>query len=95
MRSKTPGLRTPTAVQDSGNPIGRHLEPPAKLGRAHAKLRELLGQMFSWVNRAACHIVFPARIDNLDIDVSGPAVRSFETYAPRRHYVKRNAARWW
>ena len=42
-------------VQDSGDPVGRHLELPAKLGSAHAEFLELLGEMLAGMNCTACH----------------------------------------
>ena len=49
----------PLAVQDSGDPVGRHLELPAKLGSAHAKFLELFGEAFAGMNGGACHALFP------------------------------------
>ena len=46
------------AIQYPGNPVSRHFELPSEFGRTHGKLPELLGEMFSWVNRASCHTVF-------------------------------------
>lgn len=43
------------AVQDSGDPVGRDLESPAELRRAHAKFLELLGDVLAWMDSAACH----------------------------------------
>ena len=51
----------PLAVQDSGNPVGRDLEPPAELGGAHAEFLELLGEVFSGMDSGACHALFPYR----------------------------------
>ena len=49
----------PLAVQDSGDPVGRHLELPAKLGSAHAEFLELFGEMLAWMDSGACHALFP------------------------------------
>jgi hypothetical protein len=45
----------PLTVQDSGDPIGWHVELPAKLGSAHAEFLELFGEVFAGMNCTAWH----------------------------------------
>src|SRR5450759_2601930 len=43
------------AVQNSGYPVGRHLELSAEFGSAHTEFRELFGEMLAGMNCTASH----------------------------------------
>ncbi|OGT83056.1 MAG: hypothetical protein A3H91_00050 [Gammaproteobacteria bacterium RIFCSPLOWO2_02_FULL_61_13] len=47
------------AVQDSCDTVGRDNQLPAKLGRTHAQLFELLSEMFTGMDCRACHVCLP------------------------------------
>ena len=61
----------PLAVQNAGDPVGRHVQLTGQAGGAHAEFVQFLGQMFPRMYRGRCHGVPLMIVDHLKARRSG------------------------
>src|SRR6266481_868293 len=59
------GRHTTLSVNDRSNAIHRHVDLSGQFSGRHAKLVQLQGEMFAWVNEGACHGALLMIIDDL------------------------------